>query len=201
MSKMRFIAMGVAGAAALGAAFLANGFLNKPVKKEIVEVSKVSMTPVLVALQEIRMGDVLNASNVGWKDWPSDQVRQFMIDKPGNEDFFQKLEGEVISLGGPLQSLETRLKRWFEARAIELFTADTVAYCAGAGLSAKLLGELLERAVGQVVPHRGEALAEEGVPERLGEELHQGSSDPGPASRVESRCAWGTPSCSWCECS
>ena len=93
MSKMRFIAMGVAGAAALGAAFLANGFLNKPVKKEIVEVSKVSMTPVLVALQEIRMGDVLNASNVGWKDWPSDQVRQFMIDKPGNEDFFQKLEG------------------------------------------------------------------------------------------------------------
>ena len=34
MSKMRFIAMGVAGAAALGAAFLANGFLNKPVKTD-----------------------------------------------------------------------------------------------------------------------------------------------------------------------
>ncbi len=107
MSKMRFVAMGVAGAAALGAAFMANGFLSQPVKQEVVEINKVSLTPVLVTLQEVQVGDMLNSSNVGWKDWPSDEVRDFMVTKAGNEDFFEKMgstraranmfEGEAVN--------------------------------------------------------------------------------------------------------
>ena len=53
MSKSRIMAIGIAGAAALGAAFLANNFLNGPVEKQVVEVNNVSMTPILVALQNI----------------------------------------------------------------------------------------------------------------------------------------------------
>jgi pilus assembly protein CpaB len=93
MSKSRIMAIGIAGAAALGAAFLANNFLSAPVEKQVVEVNNVSMTPVLVALQNIDVGEKLTSANVGWKDWPSDEVRQFMIAKPGNEDFFEKMDG------------------------------------------------------------------------------------------------------------
>jgi hypothetical protein len=45
MSKSRIMAIGIAGAAALGAAFLANNFLSAPAEKQIVEVNNVSMTP------------------------------------------------------------------------------------------------------------------------------------------------------------
>lgn len=93
MNKNRLIALGVAGAAALGAAFLANSFLQSPSNREVVEINNVAMTPVLVALKEIRVGDVLNSSNVGWKDWPSDGVREFMISQPDNEDFFKNESG------------------------------------------------------------------------------------------------------------
>jgi len=91
-----------------GAAFLANNFLSAPVEKQVVEVNNVSMTPVLVALQNIDVGEKLTSANVGWKDWPSDEVRQFMIAKPGNEDFFEKMDGSraraLAITGDPLAS-------------------------------------------------------------------------------------------------
>lgn len=94
MSKTRFLAIGVAGAAALGAALLANNFLGAPqAKKEIVEVNKVSMTSVLVALKNVRVGDALDSTNIGWSQWPSDQVQQFMIAQPGNEDILERMQG------------------------------------------------------------------------------------------------------------
>lgn len=93
MSKSRIMAIGIAGAAALGAAFMANNFLSAPVEKQVVEVNKVSMTPILVALQNIDVGEKLTSANVGWKEWPSDEIREFMIAQPGNEDFFEKMDG------------------------------------------------------------------------------------------------------------
>lgn len=38
----------------------------------------------------------------------------------------------VISLGGPLGSLEARLRRWFEQQALSLFELDAKHYCAAA---------------------------------------------------------------------
>ena len=43
-------------------------------------------------------------------------------------------EGELV-LGGPLESVPARLKRWFEGEARRLMTADLVHYCAQAGQS------------------------------------------------------------------
>ncbi|TNE32586.1 MAG: M48 family peptidase [Alphaproteobacteria bacterium] len=43
-----------------------------------------------------------------------------------------RLEAAEITLGGPLASLETRLRRWFEQQALELFEADASHYCAAA---------------------------------------------------------------------
>ena len=42
-------------------------------------------------------------------------------------------DGE-IALGGPLSSLEARLRRWFEKQALALFEADAAEYCAAAEL-------------------------------------------------------------------
>ncbi len=93
MSRSRFIAIGVAGAAALGAAYLANNMLVAPQPVQTVEVQKVDMTQVIVALTDVQVGEPLSASNVGWKEWPSDQVREFMITMSGNEDMLEKLQG------------------------------------------------------------------------------------------------------------
>ncbi len=93
MSKSRFVVMGVAAVAAGAAAFLANGFLGQPQQAEVVEVNKVSMTPVLVTLKDIRVGESLDASNLGWKDWPTDRVGRFMVAKNGNVDIFEELKG------------------------------------------------------------------------------------------------------------
>lgn len=39
-----------------------------------------------------------------------------------------------IALGGPLSSLEARLRRWFERQALMLFETDAAEYCTAAGL-------------------------------------------------------------------
>ncbi|WP_427968682.1 M48 family metallopeptidase [Altererythrobacter sp.] len=39
-----------------------------------------------------------------------------------------------LDVGGPLASLEGRLRRWFERQALVLFEADTAHYCGKAGL-------------------------------------------------------------------
>ena len=91
--------MGVAAVAAGAAAFLANGFLGQPQKAEVVEVNKVSMTPVLVTLKDIRIGEILDVSNLGWKDWPSDRVGQFMVTKSGSADIFEELKGSRARAG------------------------------------------------------------------------------------------------------
>jgi pilus assembly protein CpaB len=93
MSKSRFLVMGVAAVAAGAAAFLANGFLGKSQSPEVVEVNNVSMTPVLVTLKDIRIGEILDASNLGWKDWPSDGVGQFMVTRSGSAHIFEELKG------------------------------------------------------------------------------------------------------------
>ncbi|MGI9513632.1 MAG: Flp pilus assembly protein CpaB [Anderseniella sp.] len=99
MSKSRFLVMGVAAVAAGAAAFLANGFLGQPQKAEVVEVNKIAMTPVLVTLKDIRIGEVLDASNLGWKDWPSNQVSQFMVTRDGSADVFEELKGARARAG------------------------------------------------------------------------------------------------------
>lgn len=43
------------------------------------------------------------------------------------------LDGKVV-VGGPLSSLESRLRRWCEAQALEAFEADASHYCAVAGI-------------------------------------------------------------------
>lgn len=99
MSKSRFVVMGVAAVAAGAAAFLANGFLGQPQKSEVVEVNKVSMTPVLVTLKDIRIGEILDGSNLGWKDWPTDRVSQFMVTRPATGDIFEELKGARARAG------------------------------------------------------------------------------------------------------
>jgi len=99
MSKSRVLVVGVALVAAGAAAFLANGYLGQPPKQEVVEVNKVAMTPVLVTLKDIRVGELLDEANLGWKDWPSDQVSRFMVAKSTNPDIFEEFKGARARAG------------------------------------------------------------------------------------------------------
>ncbi|MGB7204634.1 MAG: Flp pilus assembly protein CpaB [Anderseniella sp.] len=92
MSKSRIIALGVAGVAALGAAFLANGFLGEPVKPEVVEINKVETVGVLAAIKNVEVGEVLDNSNLAWKEWPADQVGAFMITKVTDPDMLENMK-------------------------------------------------------------------------------------------------------------
>ena len=99
MSKSRVLVMGVAAVAAGAAAFLANGFQGQPQIPEVVEVNKAVMTPVLTTLKDVRVGDVLASSNLGWKDWPADEISEFMVAKKANSDIFEELKGARARAG------------------------------------------------------------------------------------------------------
>ncbi|MEP5936705.1 MAG: SprT family zinc-dependent metalloprotease [Erythrobacter sp.] len=85
-----------------------------------------------------------------WLTTQHDKIPQRTAPKPGtqlkyrghdiriewHDDLPRKpiLEDGVIRLGGPLHSLEARLKRWFEKQALYLFERDVAHYCDKAAL-------------------------------------------------------------------
>lgn len=46
-----------------------------------------------------------------------------------------KIDGDVLTIGGPSAGLETRLQRWLEKEALELFEGDVADYTAAAQLA------------------------------------------------------------------
>jgi pilus assembly protein CpaB len=90
MRATRVIVLGLAAGSALTAAYLANGFLNKP-KTETAEIDKVEMGEILVASRDIAVGDRIEETALSWTSWPSDQISPTMISRAANPDAKTKL--------------------------------------------------------------------------------------------------------------
>jgi pilus assembly protein CpaB len=106
MSKMRIVMFTVAIGSAVGAAFLAKGFVGKKPEAKVAAAPKIETIDVLVAARDITLGEKLGAGSIIWKPWPKSLVRDAMItreEKPEAETEFgetralaQMYEGETI---------------------------------------------------------------------------------------------------------
>jgi pilus assembly protein CpaB len=85
MSKTRIVVFGLALGSAALAAYLAQGYLQKP-DAEVVEINKVQTEDVLVAARDIAMGDRVDIASLTWKSWPKDNITPAMITKAAKPD-------------------------------------------------------------------------------------------------------------------
>jgi pilus assembly protein CpaB len=92
MSMTRIAVLALAIGSAVIAAFLARGFLGQPPTREVVEVNKVAQTDILVATQDVRMGEKLSSGNMTWQNWPDSAVRPYMIKRTDKPQAIQDLE-------------------------------------------------------------------------------------------------------------
>jgi pilus assembly protein CpaB len=107
MSTARIAVLGLAIGSAVVAAFLAKGFIGQKPETQIVEVSKVQTSEILVASKDIAMGERLKSANLAWESWPADAIRPYMITRTAQPDARETydaarartalFEGEVIS--------------------------------------------------------------------------------------------------------
>lgn len=88
------------------AAFLATRGGDQPAPSP-VEVVKEARAQVLVAKQNIGLGQKLTADNVQWQDWPEQAVRPEFINIAANPDAIKQMSGAVarfeIFAGEPVQ--------------------------------------------------------------------------------------------------
>lgn len=107
MSKSRIAVLGLAVGSAVIAAFLAKGFLAQPEEKtRVVEVNTIATADVLVAAEDILMGDKLNPGRLQWQSWPKENVQPYMITREsspqGREGFAEALAKTPIFSGEPI---------------------------------------------------------------------------------------------------
>ncbi|MFM2421874.1 MAG: Flp pilus assembly protein CpaB, partial [Pseudomonadota bacterium] len=70
MKRGQIITIGIAGVAAVAAGFIAmNLAKTQPPKMELVEKT-INTVPVLVAKNNIGLGDVISRENLRWQAWP-----------------------------------------------------------------------------------------------------------------------------------
>ena len=91
MSKSRLLVLGLALGCAGFAAFLANGFIGSEPQKEVVEVTRVPTTSVLVAIKDIEIGERLDQANLSWTDWPRNNVAATMITRDARPEIMKEL--------------------------------------------------------------------------------------------------------------
>lgn len=79
MSITRIAVLGLAIGSAVLAAVLAKGFLGEKPKEKIVKVTDIETSEVLVAAQDIMMGDPTSSGRMKWQKWPKELVKPSMI--------------------------------------------------------------------------------------------------------------------------
>jgi pilus assembly protein CpaB len=92
MSRTRIAILALAIGSAVLAAFMAKGLVGKKPSTELVEVSTVATTDVLVAAKDVRMGEKLVPGSIVWQAWPDKSVTQTMITKRADAGAKEKFE-------------------------------------------------------------------------------------------------------------
>jgi len=94
MKRARVLVLGIAIVAALGAAWIAKKIVSGP--REVREVEKtVGATDVLVAANNINLGDSIRADDLKWQEWPTEGVTPGLITRDAQPDAPTKLSGAV----------------------------------------------------------------------------------------------------------
>ncbi len=94
MKRARIIVLAIAVIAAGAAALLARSMMSGPPKTRIVE-RNVDTTEVLVAADDIALGDSVRASDLKWQAWPTDAATGGYIIRASKPDAIARLSGAI----------------------------------------------------------------------------------------------------------
>jgi pilus assembly protein CpaB len=94
MKRARVIVLAIALTAALGAAWIAKRIVGGP--REVQQVEKtVGAVDVLVAANDINLGDSVRAEDLKWQQWPAEGLAPGLISKSNEPDAPTKLSGSI----------------------------------------------------------------------------------------------------------
>jgi pilus assembly protein CpaB len=94
MKRARIVVLAIAFTAAIGAAWIAKRIVSGP--REVQEVEKtVGAVDVLVAANDINLGDSVHASDLKWQQWPAEGLAPGLISKATQPDAPDKLSGAI----------------------------------------------------------------------------------------------------------
>jgi pilus assembly protein CpaB len=94
MKRARVIVLAIAFTAALGAAWVAKRVVSGPRQVETVEKT-VGATDVLVAANDINLGDSVRADDLKWQQWPVEGITPGLITRGAQPDAPTSLSGAV----------------------------------------------------------------------------------------------------------
>lgn len=104
MSPGKLIVILIAAAAAFAAIFLIRGVISdnaRQAQEQVVVAQapvEIPTTSVLVALRDMRVGETLSESDLGWVDWPDDLVQLNQITQDNQPDAISDFNGTVVRL-------------------------------------------------------------------------------------------------------
>ena len=100
MSPGKIIVILIGLAAAFAAVILARGVLSDNAsQQQTVQIAapvEVETTNVLVALRDLRVGETLSESDLGWVEWPEDIVQLNQISQDIQPDAIEDFSGTVV---------------------------------------------------------------------------------------------------------
>ncbi len=96
MKAARFLVLGVALVAGLGAAYLMMGTKEAPPPVQVAAPPPVETDSVLVATRDLPAGTVLADADLSWHAWPKGQVTQGAIQKSVTPNAMSELRGMVV---------------------------------------------------------------------------------------------------------
>ncbi len=103
MRGLRFIILGVAVAAGVGAVALVKSELDRAKNQRPVVVAQKAAPPkraqVLVAARELKMGELLNPEDLRWQPWPQDAVSEFYVTQENRPRAREDVEGVIVRSG------------------------------------------------------------------------------------------------------
>ena len=94
MKKGQLISLGIAAMCGIGAVLVMSSMGNRK-PKEIVIEKGINTTQVLVARNEIGLGQIVNRDNFRWQEWPQGAVASGYIHNRGGRDPITSLIGSV----------------------------------------------------------------------------------------------------------
>jgi pilus assembly protein CpaB len=94
MKRARVIVLVIACTAAVGAAWIAKRIVSGP--REVLQVEKtVGAVDVLVAANNINLGDSVRAEDMKWQQWPSEGLAPGLISKANDPEAPNQLSGAI----------------------------------------------------------------------------------------------------------
>lgn len=106
MKKSRILVLGLAFIVAAAAALLAKSMMGTVKTKNVVEERMINTTKVLVAAQKIKVGQMVQAGQLAWSEWPTSAVNSSHIDirknKNGKSQFEKSIARSSFEEGEPI---------------------------------------------------------------------------------------------------